>query len=237
MSFATNDGLQIYYDAYGFDDGAPLVLLHGLGSQVLFFHEEFCHSLVDRGFYVIRIDLRDSGLSSAFDRAEGYSLSDVAGDVLAVLDALDLNAAHIVGQSLGGMVAQTVALEHIARCASLTSISSNSGNLDIGKPTDDAMTALLSPPAADPASEIERAVRTRRVWASPSWWDEDETRAYFEACQNAVSPPTVRNASSTPSCAVAAETKSLTRSRCQRSSCTARWIHLSGLKRRPTWLA
>ena len=177
--FAASGDLRIYYDTFGFDDDPPLVLVCGLGSQVLFWRDEFCHGLVDRGFFVVRIDNRDGGLSSQLPDDASYTLSDMANDVVAVLDAAGLDRVHIVGQSLGAMIAQAMAIEHPTRVLTLTSISAHTGNLEFGKPTDEAISALTAPPGATREAQIERDVASRRVWASPSWFDEDETRAYY----------------------------------------------------------
>lgn len=190
MPHAQSHDVSIYYDTFGFDDGPALVLLCGLGSQVLFWHDEFCYSLVDRGFFVVRVDNRDAGLSGDVPGEAPYTLTDMAADVIAVLDALGVPAAHICGQSLGGMIAQHVALEHPARVMSLTSISSSTGNLEFGKPTDEAMAALTEAPATTRHEQIERDIAHRRIWASPSWFDEDLAREYFEQCYDRAYRPT-----------------------------------------------
>ena len=179
--FATSGDLQIYYDTFGFDDDPPLVLVCGLGSQVLFWRDEFCHGLVDRGFFVVRLDNRDGGLSTQLPGDATYTLSDMARDVIAVIDAAGIDRVHVVGHSLGGMIAQTLAIEHPTRVLTLTSISAHTGNLEFGKPTDEAFAALLAPPGENREAQIERDVAARRVWASPSWFDEEEARGYFAA--------------------------------------------------------
>jgi pimeloyl-ACP methyl ester carboxylesterase len=179
MPFADADGVQLCYETIGQPDDAPLLLIAGLGNQLLMWPEDFCLSLVDRGFFVIRYDNRDSGLSTILSDGCVYTLSDLARDAVAVLDALDLDAAHIVGHSLGGMIAQTVAIEHPARVLTLTSISATTGNPQFGRPTDGAVAALSTPPVFDFDDAIEASVNNRRVWASPSWFDEDATRDYF----------------------------------------------------------
>jgi pimeloyl-ACP methyl ester carboxylesterase len=177
--FAVSGDLRIYYDTFGVEGDPPLVLVCGLGSQVLFWREEFCYGLVDRGFFVVRVDNRDGGLSSQLPDDTEYTLSDMARDVVAVLDDLGIDRVHIVGQSLGGMIAQTLAIEHPDRVLTLTSISAHTGNLDFGQPSAEAVAALTSPPGETREVQIERDVAARRVWASPSWFDEDEARAYY----------------------------------------------------------
>ena len=177
--FAATGDLRIYYDTFGSDDDPPIVLVCGLGSQVLFWRDEFCYGLVDRGFFVVRIDNRDGGLSSELPDDATYTLSDMAHDLIAVLDAAGIDRVHVVGQSLGGMIAQTLAIEHPTRVLTLTSISAHTGNLDFGKPTNEAVDALVAPPGDTREEQIERDVAARRVWASPSWFDEEEARAYY----------------------------------------------------------
>src|SRR5438128_2019425 len=112
--FAASGDLRIYYDTFGFEDDPPLVLVHGLGSQAPYWREEFCYGLLDRGFFVVRVDLRDSGLSTHLPEDASYTLSDMADDLIAVLEALAISRVHLVGHSLGAMIAQTLAIEHPA---------------------------------------------------------------------------------------------------------------------------
>jgi pimeloyl-ACP methyl ester carboxylesterase len=114
----------------------------------------------------------------------------MAADAIAVLDALNIDRAHVVGQSLGGMIAQTMAIEHRDRIATLTSISANTGNFDYGQPTDEALTALTSPPGATREAQIDRDVHNKRVWASPSFFDEEDARTYFAECYDRGYSPT-----------------------------------------------
>lgn len=179
MQIADGGDVQLCYDTVGHPDDAPLLLIAGLGNQLLMWSEEFCLSLVDRGFFVIRFDNRDSGLSTIMPEGTVYTLSDLARDATVVLDALGLDAAHVVGHSLGGMVAQTLAIEHPDRVLTLTSISATTGNPDFGRPTDTAVAALSTAPALDIEDAVEASVSNRRVWASPSWFDEDATREFF----------------------------------------------------------
>jgi len=188
--YAASGDLSIFYDTFGFADDPPLLLVCGLGSQVLYWREEFCFGLVDRGFFVVRVDNRDGGLSTHLSDGAKYTLSDMAGDLVAVIDALGLDRAHIAGQSLGGMIAQTAAIEHPTRVQTLTSISSNTGNLEFGQPTEEALAALAAPAPSTREEHIAHNVATRRVWASPSWFDEDETRAYYAESYDRAHDPT-----------------------------------------------
>ena len=183
---STND-VSIYYETFGSGDDPPLVLVPGLGSQMLLFPEEFCQGLVDRGFYVTRMDNRDAGLSTLLTGApvdgSAYSLSDMAADVVAVIDAVTNEPAHVVGMSMGGMIAQTVALEHPDKCQSLTSLSSSTGNFAVAVPSDEVIAALNAPSTATNIDErVEEDLVSRRLWASPTWHDDDACREYFRAC-------------------------------------------------------
>lgn len=104
--------VQIHYETIGDPDDPALLLVAGLGAQLIIWQDEFCYSLVDRGFFVVRYDNRDSGLSTILDDGAEYTVSDMAADGIAVLDALGIDAAHVVGHSLGGMIAQAMAIEH-----------------------------------------------------------------------------------------------------------------------------
>jgi pimeloyl-ACP methyl ester carboxylesterase len=116
-----NGDVELAYETFGGPNGEPLLLLMGMGSM-LFWHEDFCLALVEQGFHVARFDHRDAGLSSRVEHP--YTLSDMAGDTVAVLDALGWSSAHLVGASLGGMIGQVMAVQHAARVRSLTSMSS-----------------------------------------------------------------------------------------------------------------
>ncbi|WP_405494184.1 alpha/beta fold hydrolase [Nocardia sp. NBC_00511] len=146
---AHNGDVELAYEVFGPDTGRPLLLIMGLGMQMLLWNDDFCNDLVGKGFQVIRMDNRDTGLSSHLERlgepklwdmilrprvAARYSLSDMAADALAVLDDMGWESANIVGGSLGGMIAQTLAIEHPRRVRSLVSIMS-SPSARIGRAT------------------------------------------------------------------------------------------------------
>ncbi|MFD0363555.1 alpha/beta fold hydrolase [Nocardia sp. GCM10030253] len=146
---ARNGDVSLAYEVFGPSTGKPLLLLMGIGMQMLLWHEDFCHELVRHGFQVVRMDNRDVGLSthladrgepSLFDMivrpkaAARYSLGDMAQDATAVLDDIGWQSANVVGGSLGGMIAQTMAIEHPQRVRSLTSIMS-SPSARIGRAT------------------------------------------------------------------------------------------------------
>lgn len=172
------NGIEICYDDWGSAEHEPLLLVMGLGAQLISWPTGFCSALLAEGFRVIRFDNRDAGLSTktagtapdfmtlveaatAGQQIETpYSLSDMAADAMALLDHLQLDDAHVVGASLGGMIAQTIAIEHAHRVRSLTSIMSTTGNPAIGKATGDAMRALLQPSPADREAFLDHYVAT-----------------------------------------------------------------------------
>lgn len=182
-------GLELDFQRQG-GDGPPLVLIMGLGAQRTVWPPELLDGLAEEGFGVITLDNRDVGLSAGFDHAgvvdQGtlmgalsgqievtppYSLQDMADDSVALLNHLGLDSAHIVGASMGGMIAQHVAFGHPERVRSLVSIMSTTGAAAIGRPTPEAAQALLVPAPADRESYIEHSVRIGRVVGSRSLFD------------------------------------------------------------------
>ncbi len=193
-SIAPVNGIEIGYETYGDPDGEPLLLVMGLGAQLIAWPIELVDALVDRGFHVVRYDNRDVGLSTKFDGAGGdflttfmaatqgepietaYQLSDMAADGMALLDHLGIESAHVVGASMGGMIAQTMAIEHPARVRTLTSIMSTTGEPEVGQPTPEAMAILVRPVATTRDEAIENSVAGTRVIASPDHFDESVSR-------------------------------------------------------------
>ncbi len=184
--------VEIAYETFG-DAGDPaLLLVMGLGTQMLAWSDDFCADLARRGHFVIRFDNRDIGLSTHLDDASradipavmsgdlssvAYTLSDMAADAVGLLDALGIGRAHVVGASMGGMIAQTIALEHPDRVLSLTSIMSTTGDWSVGGATQAALTVLLQPPARSREQAIDRAVENLRVIGSPGYpFDEADVR-------------------------------------------------------------
>jgi pimeloyl-ACP methyl ester carboxylesterase len=177
---AVNKDVEIYYETMG--EGIPLILVMGISTQFVHWPEGFCQQLVDRGFQVIRFDNRDVGFSTKLNQygrpnprtllfrglmglsvKAPYNLSDMGNDVIGLMDALELKSAHIAGVSMGGMISQTVALEHSHRIRSLTSIMSTTGDRYIGKLK--AIRAILTPPGKTKDEHIERGVGVFRVLA------------------------------------------------------------------------
>lgn len=171
-------GIDCYHEVDGPDDGPPVLMIMGLGAQMIAWPPELVEGLVARGMRVIRFDNRDVGLSTKIDApppspaeaAAGrapYTLSDMAADAVGLLDHLGIDAAHVVGASMGGMIAQTVAIEHPGRVRSLTSIMSTTGEPEVGQPEPDALARLMTPPPADREGAIEHSVLTSQVISGP----------------------------------------------------------------------
>jgi pimeloyl-ACP methyl ester carboxylesterase len=184
--------IDIAYEQFGEPGAPPVLLIMGLGTQMLGWPDGFCQMLASGGVRVIRFDNRDIGLSSHMTDAPApdvaaalagstasasYTLSDMAADTVGLLDQLQLTSAHFVGASMGGMIAQTAAIGYPQRVRSLTSIMSTTGDPSVGQPTRAAMAALLSPPASTRAEAIERTLSIVRVIGSPGFeLDEAEIR-------------------------------------------------------------
>lgn len=187
MPMCRSGDLEIHVETFGNPELPTLILINGLGNQCIHYRSELCERFVDAGFHVVRFDNRDVGLSS--DGPDGYGLADMADDVVAVLDHLGVEKAHVFGVSLGGMIAQTVAIEHPARVSSLISVMSTTGDPDVGRPTAAAKTLLLTPGAADRAGAIAAHLAGQRVWGSPGHVDEDlQARLAGEAFDRACRP-------------------------------------------------
>ena len=178
------NGIQIEYDTFGNPSSPPLLLIMGLGGQLIHWDENFCRQLADKGLFVIRYDNRDVGLSTKFEEAglpdiselfnsllkgnmmkTPYSLRDLADDAAGLLAALHIKKAHICGSSMGGMIAQTLAIRHPQRLLSLISIYSTTGNPELPKMQPEAMEVLMTPPPSERGAYIDYNVKTLRVIA------------------------------------------------------------------------
>jgi pimeloyl-ACP methyl ester carboxylesterase len=189
---ASANGLEIAYETFGRPTDAPILLIHGLATQMLGWADELCSLLADHGYYVVRLDNRDVGLSTHLDdappvdisavlagdtRSAPYRLTDMSRDTVGLMDVLGLDSAHLVGASMGGTIAQTVAIEHPERVRTLTSIMSTTGNPSVGQPSAAAMAAVLAPPAADREGAISRTINAYRIVGSPGFaFDEEGLR-------------------------------------------------------------
>ncbi|SEA81280.1 alpha/beta fold hydrolase [Variovorax sp. YR216] len=193
----TANGIQIEVEDSG-GEGRPVILLiMGLGMQLIGWPAEFVQALVDGGFRVIRHDNRDIGLSQGFDEAgtgsviwqgirqrlglpvrSAYSLQDMADDALGVLDALGIGRAHVIGASMGGMIAQRLAASAPGRMASLVSIMSSSGARNLPGPRADVTAALLRRPASrTEAALVEHGLKFSRLISSPAFARDERTQA------------------------------------------------------------
>ena len=206
MPIVNANGIQIEYDTIGDPSHPPLLLIMGLGGQLIHWHDDFCRQLTDRGHFVIRFDNRDTGLSTRFEaaglpdmsalldaRLQGrsipapYTLDDMADDAVKLLETLDIEKAHICGSSMGGMIAQTAAIRHPRRLLSLISIYSTTGNPDLPQPQPAAMEALLTPQPVERQAYIDFNVVTMKAIAGSGFpFDEQfirriSARAYDRA--------------------------------------------------------
>lgn len=186
MAMALNGDCEIYYETFGDPDDPTLLLVNGLGSQCINYHQDWCAMFVGRGLHVVRFDNRDVGMSSKFDaapvgaRGQAYVLSDMAADAIAVLDAIGVERAHVMGLSMGGMIVQTLAIEHRDRLLSMTSVMSRTGEPGYGESTPEAFALLTSPPAVDRESYVASNIAGLRVWGSPEFADENRWRSIAE---------------------------------------------------------
>jgi pimeloyl-ACP methyl ester carboxylesterase len=184
MARARNGKVELEYETYG--DGAQAVLLvSGLGSQMTRWPVEFCDRLAARGFRVIRFDNRDTGKSTWFQPGDSYSLAEMAADGMAVLDATKVARAHIAGVSMGGMIAQRIAINHPDRTLSLTSIMSASGAPGTLTATPEAAAVLVNvppDPTADFVGFLDAGEASAKVIGSPAYpWPEGALRERAEA--------------------------------------------------------
>jgi pimeloyl-ACP methyl ester carboxylesterase len=194
MANLTANGMRIEYETIGDHRQPALLLIMGLGAQMIFWDDDFCREIASRGFHVIRFDNRDCGLSTHFpekgvpdvvkavtaalagEKVEApYSLGDMAEDTVGLLDALGIARAHLVGASMGGIIAQTVAINHPARVLSLTSIMSTTGNPDLPPANPEALAVLLTPTPSDRAQFLDHMVQSFRTIGSPGF-ELDEAR-------------------------------------------------------------
>lgn len=192
MARAKANGIEIEYETFGRKSDPALLLIMGLGAQLTLWPDSLCEGLAQRGFFVVRYDNRDVGLSTDFDRwgvpdliasfarlmkgekvEAPYLLADMAADATGLLDALEIGRAHMVGASMGGMIAQVIAATHPARTRSLVSIMSTSGRIGLPIGKREAV-AMLSAQPEGPAREqiVAHGIKLRTVIGSPGYRDE-----------------------------------------------------------------
>ena len=195
--------VEIAFEEFGEPGDPAMLLVMGLGVQMLGWDDELCRMLAAEGFRVVRFDNRDVGRSTRYDGpapdwaalASGngssatYLLDDMADDAVKLLDHLGIEAAHLVGASLGGMIAQTLAIRHPERVPSLASIMSTTGDRSVGQPHPEALGALFNPPPNDREGIAEWAVQNWSVIGSPAYEADEEAlrkraRASFDRGYN-----------------------------------------------------
>ena len=181
------NGIDIEYVTDGDSADRPLLLVMGLGAQLITWPQGFVDGLCAQGFFVVRFDNRDSGLSTKFEgtpeitalfggdpSSAPYLIEDMADDAAGLLAGLGFSKVHVVGASLGGMIAQALAIHHQDRFLSVCSIMSTTGNRAVGAPTNDAIVALLRPMATNREEAIEASVAGSKVIGSPAYPVDEE---------------------------------------------------------------
>lgn len=196
--FTSSDGraIKLEYDEFGRASDPVLLLVMGYTAQMVQWEEDFCKLFVDRGYRVVRFDNRDCGLSTRLDGVTvdvdkviaaalleepvppvPYTLSDMAFDAVSLLDHLGVESAHVLGASMGGMIAQTIAIEHPSRVKTLISVMSQPGDPTVGQPDPEAATVLLTPPPSSREGYIAHSVKWQ-IWQSKKYRsDENSHRA------------------------------------------------------------
>jgi pimeloyl-ACP methyl ester carboxylesterase len=195
MPNVTANGIQIEYDTFGESSSPPLLLIMGLGMQMIAWDEDFCNKFVERGLYVIRFDNRDIGLSTKFEEAgvpdimaavtasmQGqevqapYNLDDMADDAIGLLDGLGIEKAHICGASMGAAITQTIGYRHPSRVLSLIPIMGPTGDPELPQAKPEAVERLITPAPEDREAYIEHSLKTTKIiWGSLNL-DEEYSR-------------------------------------------------------------
>lgn len=186
------NGLELCSETFGDLKNPTLLLIMGLGAQLVGWPDALCEGFAARGFHVVRFDNRDAGRSSHLHDASrpdvraamsgdlstaSYTLADLAGDAAGLLDALEIEQAHVLGASMGGMVAQVLAIEHPERVASLTSMMATTGSRDVGHASAEALAILTQPPVRSREEYVERSIANSRIIGSPGFeLDEEAAR-------------------------------------------------------------
>ena len=183
------NGIDLRYETVGDPDDPALLLIMGLGAQLIDWPAEFVSALASRGFQVVLFDNRDAGLSTSFDElgvpdvrailggdpsTVPYLLGDLAADAAGLLKELGIARAHVVGASMGGMIAQQLTIDHPDLVASLCSIMSTTGDRTVGRPTPEAAAALMRPRAESREEILAGAIATSRIIGSPGYPASDE---------------------------------------------------------------
>ena len=196
-------GTALEYETFGEPADPAILLIAGFGAQMLSWDSGFCEGLARRGRFVVRFDNRDTGLSTKFEQhpvdlhdligaasigdletvrsLAAYRLADLADDGAGLARALGLDQVHVVGASMGGMVAQLVAIRHPELVTTLTSMMSSTGSPDVGQSTPEAFAALMKPMAPDRGGYVADSVASSRVWASKRYFDKSSASALAAA--------------------------------------------------------
>jgi len=200
MPKALANNIEIEYETFGEPSGNPLLIIMGLGAQMIAWMPEFLELLVEKGFYVIRFDNRDVGLSKKFGELgvpkvmeainklqngeevnSPYSLEDMADDAMGLLDHLKIQKAHICGASMGSMIAQIVAIRYPSRVLSLVPIMGSTGNPDLPRATPEAMQILMKPMPTKREKYIKESVKIGKILYGTGFPYDEELRAKFAA--------------------------------------------------------
>jgi pimeloyl-ACP methyl ester carboxylesterase len=187
-AMAKANGIELCYDTFGDRAAPPMMLIMGLAAQMIAWDDDFCGELASRGYWVVRFDNRDIGLSTKFAqhgvpdvmamlglRLQGktvsapYLLRDMAADTIGLMDALGIKSAHVVGASMGGAIAQEIAIRHPARLRTVTSIMSSTGEPGLAQPTPEAMQILMTPTPTDRDAYLKRYLQTWAVLRGPGF--------------------------------------------------------------------
>ncbi|UCD88780.1 MAG: alpha/beta hydrolase [Desulfobacterales bacterium] len=208
-SIVAANGISIAYETFGNSSDPAILLIMGLGYQMIFWDDEFCAQLSSRGHFVIRFDNRDSGLSTWLNDAgipdipamkklmakrkktrSPYSLLDMAGDAKGLLDAINIEFAHIVGRSMGGMIGQMMAIHHPERVKTLTSIMSSTSDPNLPPPKSDVLSIVLEPEPTDKEGFINHCVRILNALSGPECRiDESRVRKWaIDSYQRGLNP-------------------------------------------------
>lgn len=210
MPSTKSNSIDIFYESFGAKRNPAMLLVGGLGWQLTGWEEAFCNQLADAGFYVIRFDSRDAGLSRQFDEhgvpdlaaimkeiqsnqkpKVPYTLDDMAADGVGLMDALGIEKAHVCGTSMGGMIAQCMAINHPDRILSLTSIGSTTGNPELPRPQkSEAVTMASAERIDDREAAVQRALDLNRLAGSPGFptdrnWIVEKAGAAYDRAFNA----------------------------------------------------
>jgi pimeloyl-ACP methyl ester carboxylesterase len=208
-----NDDLHLNFDSFGDQSHPPMILIMGLGTQMIFWHDAFCKQLAAKGFWVIRFDNRDIGKSSWLNHSKlpgrlatlsnilfnskitvPYLLEDMADDTLGLMKALNIDAAHLVGASMGGMIAQCLALKFPSKVLSLTSIMSTTGNRALPKASSSVSLKLVAPVPKEPTAYLKHAVSIWKLIHGPHYpFDEINVEELLQlALQRGLNPKGVK---------------------------------------------